>query len=397
MLGFGMRLGRAGPHAGALTFNKLVATMFANGEVGFWYDHNDFSTLFQDAAGTIPVTAADQPVGLQLDKSKGLVLGAEIVNNGGFGSDTAWSKGANWTISDGKLSATGASAFSTVTQMYAFTTGRLYKVSYTIAAIAEGSVRLSLFAGTQKNGTARSTVGTFEEFFFADGNTSLGMQATSVFSGSIDNVSIRELPGNHRYQAAAASRPMLRYNSATGSYYLQYDGTDDFLVTSAINFTTTDSVSVFAGVRKLSDAATGGLLELSTNSTATVGTFGVFAPIAAGASFQFRSGGTLPGQNAGTGVGEFPAPYSAVIVGVADISSDSALIRVNGVVEGTAATDQGTGNYGNHPMYFGRRGGTSLPFNGHEYSQICVGRLTTAAEIANVERLLARQVGVVLP
>ncbi|HKX55742.1 MAG TPA: hypothetical protein VJN01_06565, partial [Xanthomonadales bacterium] len=43
--------------------------LFNNGEQGFWFDTNDFSTLFQDAAGTIPVTGADQPVGLQLDKS----------------------------------------------------------------------------------------------------------------------------------------------------------------------------------------------------------------------------------------------------------------------------------------------------------------------------------------
>ena len=34
-----------------------------------WYDPSDLSTMFQDAAGTTPVTAAGQPVGLILDKS----------------------------------------------------------------------------------------------------------------------------------------------------------------------------------------------------------------------------------------------------------------------------------------------------------------------------------------
>lgn len=48
-------------------FNPL--SLFAAGEQGGWYDPSDMSTLFQDAAGTIPVTAAGQPVGRVLDKS----------------------------------------------------------------------------------------------------------------------------------------------------------------------------------------------------------------------------------------------------------------------------------------------------------------------------------------
>lgn len=43
--------------------------LFANGEQGAWYDPSDRSTLFQDAEGTIPVTADGDPVGLMLDKS----------------------------------------------------------------------------------------------------------------------------------------------------------------------------------------------------------------------------------------------------------------------------------------------------------------------------------------
>jgi hypothetical protein len=37
--------------------------------LGAWFDPSDLSTMFQDAAGTTPVTAAGQPVGLILDKS----------------------------------------------------------------------------------------------------------------------------------------------------------------------------------------------------------------------------------------------------------------------------------------------------------------------------------------
>ena len=43
--------------------------LFANGEQGAWYDPSDFSTLYQDSAGTTPVTDLGQPVGLMLDKA----------------------------------------------------------------------------------------------------------------------------------------------------------------------------------------------------------------------------------------------------------------------------------------------------------------------------------------
>jgi len=43
--------------------------LFLANEQGAWYDPSDLSTLFQDAVGTIPVTADGDPVGLMLDKS----------------------------------------------------------------------------------------------------------------------------------------------------------------------------------------------------------------------------------------------------------------------------------------------------------------------------------------
>ena len=46
-----------------------IAAIFAAGSQGVWYDPSDFSTMFQDDAGTVPVTAAGQSVGKMLDKS----------------------------------------------------------------------------------------------------------------------------------------------------------------------------------------------------------------------------------------------------------------------------------------------------------------------------------------
>src|SRR5690606_631897 len=60
------------------TFDQQIQKLFANGEQGFYYDPNELSTMYQGAAGTVPVTGVGQAVGLLLDKSKGLVLGPNI-------------------------------------------------------------------------------------------------------------------------------------------------------------------------------------------------------------------------------------------------------------------------------------------------------------------------------
>ena len=57
------------------------ARLFGPTDTGWFYDPSDMSTLFQDAAGTTPVTGVNQPVGLVLDKSKGLV---ELFPDGTF-------------------------------------------------------------------------------------------------------------------------------------------------------------------------------------------------------------------------------------------------------------------------------------------------------------------------
>lgn len=52
-----------------LPLSAAVAAMFANGEQGAWYDPSNIASLFQDSAGTVPVTADGQPVGELLDQS----------------------------------------------------------------------------------------------------------------------------------------------------------------------------------------------------------------------------------------------------------------------------------------------------------------------------------------
>lgn len=55
--------------AGAAPVVWTPASLFAASEVGVWYDPSDLSTLWQDTAGTTPVTAAGQAVARMDDKS----------------------------------------------------------------------------------------------------------------------------------------------------------------------------------------------------------------------------------------------------------------------------------------------------------------------------------------
>ena len=96
--GLPIGLGSVAPLAsgGGSPFSPL--SLFSGGTPGAWYDPSDYSTLFQDSAGTTPVTAVEQPVGLMLDKSQGLVLGSELVVNGDLSNGTT-----NWTASSSSI------------------------------------------------------------------------------------------------------------------------------------------------------------------------------------------------------------------------------------------------------------------------------------------------------
>ena len=167
-------------------------------------------------------------------------------------------------------------------------------------------------------------------------------------------------------------------------HYCRYDGANNSMSTSAIDFTATDKMSVFAGVRKLSDAAQGMLVEFSTNVTANNGVINLYTFTTP--SNVFTSKGTVMREPLASSA---PAPLSMVMTGLGDISGDTATLRINGTQVAQATGDQGTGNYGNYPMFFGRRNNASFPFNGRDYGIVVVGKAASAGEITDTETWLA--------
>lgn len=245
-----------------LYLGKHVAAQFTSGAPGLWLGFWDFGRLFQDAAGTIPVTATGQPVGLVLDKS-----------------------------------------------------GR----------------------------------------------------------------------GNHARQTLPNSRPTLQQDS-TGRYYLLFDGLDDFLVTGAINFTATDKVTIWAGVRKLNDVFST-ICELSSSSTTNNGTFYLSNGVS---RYNFLSKGSIAANAIKVG---FTSPATSVLACQGDITSDVTRLTVNDARPVTTATDQGAGNYGNYPVYIGRRGGSSSPANIRLYELIVLGAAADAAAISIVNSYVNAKIG----
>ena len=178
------------------------------------------------------------------------------------------------------------------------------------------------------------------------------------------------------------------YDTAGFPQYIKYNGSNQFLSTASVDFTATAQMSVFAGVRKLSDAAFQLLVELSASTDTQPNAFCVLGSNTTGYYIQT---GQSPNRTFGTPSAGSAAPITNVLTVVFDrtiASTAQSKLRVNAGNFVLAPTIEGTGaagNFGNYPLYFGMRAGTSLPFNGQEYQMIIVGKILTAAQITNTE------------
>ena len=267
-------LGRLGLVAASRNaFNPL--SLFAAGEQGVWYDPSDLSTLFQDAAGTTPVTAAGQPVGRMLDKS-----------------------------------------------------GR----------------------------------------------------------------------GNHATQSTAINRPTLQID-AGGRYYLACDGVDDGMSASAIDLTSTNKLTVFAGIGKLRNSPTESIVELGSSPASGPGTFWINSSGLASGDYWIAMAKNVSERTGFSSVKS--APTTDVLSVLFDFSGTSRATeifpRINGSIPsltGGLGATAGDSNFGNNQLFLFRRFGSSLPFKGSFYGLILRGATSTADQITNAERWLAAKTGV---
>jgi hypothetical protein len=173
------------------------------------------------------------------------------------------------------------------------------------------------------------------------------------------------------------------YDTVGFPQYLKYNGSNSSLSTASINFTATAQMSVFSGVRKLVDATYPTIFEFSANSDSNNGAFLLTASQTVSLPYYFyQSRGTASVSRFSS---SYVAPITNVVTGLSNITAPSVTLRVNGSDIQTSTGTQGTGNYGNYPLYFGARAGLGLFLNGQEYQTIIVGKTLTATEISNTE------------
>jgi hypothetical protein len=180
--------------------------------------------LYQDSAGTTPVTVLGQPVGLALDKSRGALanIGTTVLTNGDFASGTGWTAGTGWSIAAGVATKTAGTA-SVLSQAVTLTIPGTYRLVYTMTRSA-GTLTPRITGGTTVSATARSASGTYTEYVTTvTGNTTFEFSADASFAGTVDDVALQLVPGVHAIQATSASRPALDARVNLLTYSEQFD------------------------------------------------------------------------------------------------------------------------------------------------------------------------------
>jgi hypothetical protein len=241
----------------------------------------------------------------------------------------------------------------------------LTEKSYSISSVVDGWYRISI------SGTGAAGVG----FLVVSGTNSLPVtrnadldftNATNGVAVNVRKADLRPASDLGNYQRVTTIYDVTEAGVPSCSY-LFFDGVDDFMVTPTIT-PGIDKAQVFAGVRKLSDAAIQILYETSTTTSANTlsslpaysGSGTVVGPYWA----VWSSSASLATP------ATYPAPQTVVQTHVADISAPNSTLRINGIQAATSSASQGTGNYLAYPLYIGRRGGTIYPFNGNLFGLI---------------------------
>jgi hypothetical protein len=168
---------------------------------GMWISPRDLTSQWQDSAGTTPVsvpgTVADSsnPVGLAYDLRAGTpVLGPQLITG-----TPAWMQ-ANWTDNGGRSYASDGSGYL---QFAGVTPGASYEVTFDIADYVTGGFCVNLKTAWD---AILSAAGSYS-YIVVDA-TNISFYASGL-TATINNLSVKEVPGNHMLQSTSAARPLM--------------------------------------------------------------------------------------------------------------------------------------------------------------------------------------------
>jgi hypothetical protein len=195
-------------NSGGNTFSPLNWLQSSVG--GLWMP-SSLTRMSQDQAGTIPVTAAGDPVGLWRGETQESALGPELFTNTGFDSDTDWTKGSGWSIAGG-VAVKAAGANSELSQNPTLTANAWHRSHFTIPRYVAGQVRPKV---GNVNGTYRAALGTYTEYLLPTSTATSGVQTTGLYNGDVDNVSLAPVVA---IIAGTPASQTLKF--ADGAYYV---------------------------------------------------------------------------------------------------------------------------------------------------------------------------------
>ena len=225
----GLGLGLSRPQGGAIS----LAAFMAGQSDGFWYDFGQADRLFQENIGPTPANDPTEVIGLAMDqrlwtgRTLAQVTAAqpELFLNPTFDADTDWTKETGWTISGSVATIVAPGAAATLFQPKTLIAGGLYRFAAEVTTFSAGAIFSRLSGGTVVSGP--SVAGSLVQYMqAAAGNTAAGIRASSVSNLSIDNASLKLIPGYSAIQATTAAKPKVQSTGAT------FDGTDDNLLTN---------------------------------------------------------------------------------------------------------------------------------------------------------------------
>lgn len=178
------------------------------------------TALYQDAGGSLPAYMpgqgqVDSPVGLLLDKRKGLGRSAEL--NAGA-TLSGWTPQTGWSIDgDGVATAAAVAGGNALLRNLSLAPNTFYEITVTCTSLTAGSFFVRCGFDTVSGNI--SSAGTYTFRLLRGSNAFVYVVANSGLTGVFSKISVRELPGNHAYQATTASRPTLsaRYNMLTST------------------------------------------------------------------------------------------------------------------------------------------------------------------------------------
>ena len=291
---FGLGVNRLGASRSLL--GDAIANLFSNGEQGVWYDPSDLTTMRQTGASGLPAIIG-QPVGLMLDKSQGVKLGSELITNGDFAADSNWTKGTGWSISGGVAVANSVTSQNLRQNGVALEENKVYSITFTIVSISAGAV-LGRFGGSPAvDSVTFNQVGTYTFFLKAnDTNSSFMLRGQGGFTGTVDNISVKEVLGNHAIQTTSTKRPVLARHPEGGirnllDYTQEFDDWSKVATTVTANATTAPDGTATANKVIANTVFSQHRVDQSTTSTAGVQTLSAYVKNAGYGYVWMRIGG----------------------------------------------------------------------------------------------------------